>query len=223
MILVGFNVNFINKQDLDTIFVVHNVIHKNRAKNMSLQEEINIASEVLAQGGLILYPTDTIWGLGCDAGNPEAVEKIYAIKKRAENKAMIVLLDNPGKLDYYVQDLPDLAWDLIELSDKPLTIIYQGAKNLAKNLIAEDGSVAIRISKEPFYQGLCRAFRKAIVSTSANISGMPAPGCFSEISDDIISAVDYVVNYRRKEAAGKARPSSIISLGSRGEIKIIRP
>lgn len=190
---------------------------------MSLQEEIKKAREVLAQGGVILYPTDTIWGLGCDATNPRAVEKIYAIKQRAENKAMIVLLDNPGKLELYVKDLPGLAWDLIELSEKPLTIIYQGAKNLAANLIAEDGSVAIRISREAFSQGLCKAFRKAIVSTSANISGMPAPGCFKDISGEIVSAVDYVVDYRRNEPAGKARPSSIISLGKGGEIKIIRP
>ncbi|OQC04747.1 MAG: Threonylcarbamoyl-AMP synthase [Bacteroidetes bacterium ADurb.Bin090] len=190
---------------------------------MSLQEEINKAREVLTQGGVILYPTDTVWGLGCDATNPRAVEKIYTIKKRAENKAMIVLLENPGKLDLYVKELPGLAWDLIELSDKRLTIVYQGARNLAANLIADDGSVAIRVTGEPFSQGLCRSFRKAIVSTSANISGMPAPGSFREISGEIVSAVDYVVDYRRNEPAGKARPSSIVSLGSGGEIKIIRP
>ncbi len=190
---------------------------------MSLQEEINKAGEVLKRGGIILYPTDTVWGLGCDAGNPQAIEKIHAIKKRAENKAMIVLLDNPYKLNLYVEEVPELAWNLIELSDKPLTIIYRGAKNLAANLIAEDGSVAIRITREQFSQSLCRSFRKAIVSTSANISGTPAPASFRDISAEIISAVDYVVDYRRNEPAGKAKPSSIISLGDKGEIKIIRP
>lgn len=190
---------------------------------MSLQEEIKKAGTVLAQGGVILYPTDTIWGLGCDASNPEAVERIYSIKKRMENKAMIVLLDHPGKLEYYVQDLPELAWDLIELSERPLTIVYSRAKNLAPNLISSDGSIGIRISQEAFSQGLCRHFRKAIVSTSANLSGRPAPTCFSEIAEQIRSAVDYVVDYRRDEAAGQNKPSSILSLGSGGEIKIIRP
>lgn len=190
---------------------------------MSLQEEINKARDVLNRGGVILYPTDTIWGLGCDATNSQAVEKIYAIKKRVENKAMIVLLDSPGQLDYYVREVPPLAWDLIELSDKPVSIIYQGAKNLAPNIIAKDGSIAIRISKERFSQALCKAFRKAIVSTSANLSEKPAPACFNEISDEIRSAVDHVVDFRRNEPAGKVKPSSIISLGTGGEIKIIRP
>ena len=125
----------------------------------------------MQEGGVILYPTDTIWGLGCDATNPDAVRRVYEIKKRADSKAMLVLVDSSVKVDFYVQDVPEVAWDLIELADKPLTIIYSGARNLAPNLLAEDGSVGIRVTSEDFSRRLCQQFRKAIVSTSANISG----------------------------------------------------
>ncbi len=134
---------------------------------------------------------------------------------------MLVLVDSPVKVDFYVQDVPDIAWDLIELADKPLTIIYSGARNLAPNLLAEDGSVGIRVTNEEFSKRLCRQFRKAIVSTSANISGQPSPACFSEISEEIKSMVDYVVGYRQDEA-GQPKPSSIIKLDKGGVIKIIR-
>lgn len=187
----------------------------------SMNEEIKKACQVLSKGGVILYPTDTIWGIGCDATNEEAVRRVYEIKQRADSKALLVLVDSPVKVDFYVQDVPEVAWDLIELTDKPLTIIYSDARNLAANLLAEDGSVGIRVTSETFSQRLCQQFRKAIVSTSANISGMPSPACFSEISEEVKAAVDYVVGYRQEETTAPS-PSSIIKLGKGGEIKIIR-
>lgn len=186
-----------------------------------MEEDIKKACEILSKGGIIVYPTDTIWGIGCDATNEEAVKKIYAIKQRADSKSMLVLLDSSAKLDYYISDLPDIALDLIEISGKPLTIIYSGAKNLASNLIAEDGSIGIRITQESFSKELCRRFKKPIVSTSANISGKPSPANFSEIELAIISAVDYVVNYRQDDLT-KSKPSSIIKLDTGGVLKIIR-
>lgn len=184
-------------------------------------EEIKKACQVMREGGVILYPTDTIWGIGCDATNEEAVRRVYEIKQRSDSKAMLVLVDTPVKVDFYVQDVPDVAWDLIELADKPLTIIYSGARNLAPNLLAEDGSVGIRVTNEEFSRRLCQQFRKAIVSTSANVSGQPSPGCFGEISEEIKAAVDYVVDYRRQETS-RPKPSSIIKLDKGGVIKIIR-
>ncbi|NDV66352.1 L-threonylcarbamoyladenylate synthase [Bacteroides sp. 224] len=184
-------------------------------------DDIKEACRVMNEGGIILYPTDTIWGLGCDATNPEAVRKIYEIKQRVDSKAMLVLVDSPVKVDFYVDEVPDVAWDLIELSDKPITIIYSGARNLAPDLLAEDGSVGIRVTTEKFSHQLCQRFRKAIVSTSANISGQPSPASFSEISEDIKSAVDYVVQYRQEDMS-RPKPSSIIKLGKGGVIKIIR-
>lgn len=175
----------------------------------------------MAGGGVILYPTDTIWGLGCDATNPEAVRRVYEIKQRADSKAMLVLVDSSVKVDFYVDDVPEVAWDLIELTDKPLTIIYSGARNLAPNLLAEDGSVGIRVTREKFSHHLCQRFRKAIVSTSANISGQPSPANFSEISEEIKSLVDYVVTYRQDDMSRPA-PSGIIKLGKGGVINIIR-
>ncbi len=187
----------------------------------SYMEDVRRACEVMSRGGVILYPTDTIWGIGCDATNEEAVRRVYEIKRRQDSKAMLVLTDSAVKLNYYVKDVPRVAWDLIDVSDKPLTIIYEGARNLAQSLLAEDGSVGIRVTSEPFSQQLCRQFRKAIVSTSANISGEPSPKNFSEISEEILQAVDYVVTVRQKEKTA-AKPSSIVKLGAGGEIEIIR-
>ena len=187
-----------------------------------MNEEIKKACQVMLEGGVILYPTDTIWGIGCDATNEEAVRRVYEIKQRADSKATLVLVDSAVKVDFYVQDVPEVAWDLIELADKPLTIIYSGARNLAPNLLAEDGSVGIRVTNEAFSKRLCQQFRKAIVSTSANVSGQPSPQNFSEISPEIKEAVDYIVNYRREET-DKAKPSSIIKLDKGGVIQIIRP
>lgn len=175
----------------------------------------------MRNGGIILYPTDTIWGIGCDATNEEAIRRIFEIKQREDSKSMLVLLDNPAKLQTYVADVPDIAWDLIELTDKPLTIIYERAKNLAPNLIAEDGSIGIRITDEAFSKELCRQYRKPIVSTSANLSGHPSASHFGEIENEIKKAVDYVVSYRQKEHR-KAIPSSIVKLGRDGTIHIIR-
>ena len=161
--------------------------------NTDMNEDIRRACEVMARGGVILYPTDTVWGIGCDATNPEAVQRVYDIKRRADSKAMLVLVDSEAKVDFYVRDVPPVAWDLIELADKPLTIIYDGARNLAPNLLAEDGSVGIRVTNEPFSKQLCFRFKKAIVSTSANVSGQPAAAVYADIADEIREAVDYVV------------------------------
>jgi len=186
-----------------------------------MQEEIKKIVEVLRAGGVILYPTDTVWGLGCDATNENAVKRIFEIKKRADTKAMLVLIDNPAKLQSYIDEVPDMAWDLIELSEKPLTIIYPQAKNLAKNLIAEDKTIGIRVTKETFSRNLCAQFRKPIVSTSANVSGNATPSNFSQITDEIKSAVDYVVNYRQDDES-KPKPSSIIKLGKGGLFQLVR-
>jgi len=186
-----------------------------------MNEAIKQALDVLYKGGLILYPTDTIWGIGCDATNEAAVKRIYELKKRQDSKAMLVLVDSPAKIGFYVREVPDVAWDLVDLSVKPLTIIYPGARNLASGLVAEDGSVGIRLTRELFSKSLCERFKKAIVSTSANISGQPSPACFSAISREIIQGVDYVAEYRQEETVA-ANPSSIIRLGAGGEIQIIR-
>ncbi len=186
-----------------------------------MNDDIKQAIEMLRNGGVILYPTDTIWGIGCDATNEEAVRRVYEIKKRTDSKAMLVLVDSSAKVDFYVKEVPPVAWDLIDLTTKPLTIIYDGARNLAPNLLAEDGSVGIRVTEEAFSKQLCFRFRKAIVSTSANISGQPSPANFSEVTDEIKSAVDYIVKYRQEEKS-RPKPSSIIKLGAGGTIKVIR-
>lgn len=188
--------------------------------NDKLKEEIRKTQEILKKGGIILYPTDTIWGLGCDATNTEAVKRIYEIKKRTDNKSMLVLLDDAGKIASYA-DVPAIALDLIEVADKPTTIIYPGAKRLAPDLIAEDGTIGIRITKEEFTRSLIFRFNRPIVSTSANISGEPSPRFYEEISEEIRNAVDYIVDYRRNDHT-PASPSSIIKLGLSGEIQIIR-
>lgn len=185
-------------------------------------EDLKQALETLQKGGIILYPTDTVWGLGCDATNEEAVKRIYELKRRSDAKSMLVLVDTPNRIESYVQEVPDMAWDLIEVSDKPLTIIYPKAKNLAENLVAEDGSIGIRVSGEQFSKMLCARFKRPVVSTSANISGQPSPAFFAEISDEIKDAVDYVVRFRQDDRT-PAKPSSIIKLDIGNVIKIIRP
>ena len=184
-------------------------------------EDVKAALDVLQKGGVILYPTDTIWGIGCDACNEEAVKRVYAIKNRIDSKSMLVLMENAALLERYVTEVPEIAYDLIELTDKPLTIIFDGARSLAQNLIAEDGSIGIRITTEAFSRELIRRFKRPIVSTSANFSGKPSPAYFGEIDPEIIKAVDYVVKYRQDDTQ-KAVPSSIMKLGRGGEIKIIR-
>lgn len=189
--------------------------------NELYRDEIKRACDVLYHGGVILYPTDTVWGIGCDATNEEAVRRVYEIKRRVDSKAMLVLVDSDVKVDFYVREVPPVAWDLIELATKPLTVIYDGARNLASNLVGDDGSVGIRVTREEFSKQLCFRFRKAIVSTSANVSGRPSALCFADISDEIKQAVDYIVSVRQDEPACVA-PSSIIKLGAHGEVKVIR-
>lgn len=186
-----------------------------------MQQEINKAIDVLKKGGVILYPTDTIWGIGCDATNPAAVEKIYKIKQRAESKAMLVLINDSSELDKYVETVPDIAYELIDVAVRPLTIIYDEAIGLASNLIASDGSIGIRVTKEEFSHQLCKRFRKPIVSTSANVSGKKTPATFREIDNDILESVDYVVNYRQNDDCA-LKSSEIIKLSKSGTIKIIR-
>ena len=185
------------------------------------EEDIRAAIEVLRQGGTILYPTDTIWGIGCDATNPEAVKKVFEIKQREDSKALICLVDSPGRLQRYVRNVPDVAWDIIDLATKPTTVILNGAVNLAPNLLAEDGSVGLRVTQEVFSQQLCYRFQKAIVSTSANISGQPAPQTFADISDEIKNAVDYICVSRQRDTS-RHEPSSIIKLTPSGEVTVIR-
>lgn len=189
--------------------------------NRFTHDDLKNALEALKSGGLILYPTDTVWGIGCDATNAGAVERIYQLKKRPSHKQMLILVDHPSRLAAYMEEVPSLAWDLIELSTKPLTIIYPQARNLANNLIGSDGTIAIRVTSELFSQTLCSRFRKPIVSTSANISGQPAPRCFSEIDQDLLNGMDYVVHYRRNDHEHR-NPSGILKLGIGGEIQIIR-
>ena len=187
----------------------------------AMKEDIRRALDVLNKGGVILYPTDTIWGIGCDATNEEAVSRVYAIKRRTDAKALITLVDSEAKIQGYVREIPDVAWQLIDCSTRPLTIIYDGARHLAPNLLAEDGSVAIRLTREAFSRELCLRFHRPIVSTSANLSGEPSPATFDDISEDIKLAVDYVCTSRRDDRT-PARPSSIIKLAANGEVKIIR-
>ena len=188
---------------------------------MKIEEDIKKAVEVLRNGGIILYPTDTVWGIGCDATNEEAVRKVYEIKHRDDSKAMICLVDSEVRLQRYVRNVPEVAWDLIELSERPTTVILDGATGLAPNLIAEDGSIAVRVTKETFSKELCYRFQKPLVSTSANISGEPAAQNYCDISEEILNAVDYVCLTRRQEHEPH-RPSAIIKIAMNGEVKIIR-
>lgn len=190
-------------------------------QKQQMHNDLRQALEVLHRGGVILYPTDTVWGIGCDATNPEAVQRVYAIKQRTDSKALITLVDSPAKIQAHVAEMPDVAWDLIDVAVKPLTIIYDGARHLAPNLLAEDGSIAMRVTSEAFSQMLCMRFKKPIVSTSANISRAPTPATFAEIDERIKQAVDYICTTRQDDRS-IASPSSIIKLGVGGEVKIIR-
>ena len=185
-----------------------------------MKQEIDKALDVLKQGGLILYPTDTVWGIGCDATNAEAVDKIYKLKQRKDSKTMICLVADDRMLKKYIKKLPEVAYDILDISEDPITIIFDEAQNLANNLIATDNTIAIRIPNDDFCFQLLRRFNGAIVSTSANITGFPTPKSFKEISQDILKGVDYVVNLHREKIC--AKPSSIIKLGNDGKVKIIR-
>jgi len=185
-----------------------------------MQTEINKALSTLKRGGLILYPTDTVWGIGCDATNTEAVEKIYKLKQRNDNKALICLVADDRMLKKYVKKIPEAALDIIDIAEKPTTIIYDDAQNLAKNLIADDQTIAFRIPDDEFCYQLSRKFNGAVVSTSANISGQPTPKSFKEIAPEVLKGVDYVVNLQREKICTKS--SSIIKLSNNGIVKIIR-
>ena len=188
---------------------------------MTLQEDIKNAVETMRKGGVILYPTDTVWGIGCDATNAEAVKRVYEIKRRDDSKALICLADSVDRVQRYVRNVPNVAWDLMEIADKPTTVILDGAVNLAPNLIADDGSIGMRITSEAFSKELCYRFQKPIVSTSANISGEPAAQNYCDISPELLEAVDYVCWTRRQEHKPHT-PSSIIKLSRDGQVTIIR-
>ena len=186
-----------------------------------LKDEVAKALKTVQEGGIILYPTDTIWGIGCDATNTEAVKKIYELKQREESKSMIILLDNDNKLLSYVREVPDIAYDLIEFAENPLTLILSGAKNISPALISADGSVGVRVVKHEFCQQLIQRLRKPLVSTSANISGQASPKNFSEISTEIIDGVDYVVDLEQHDLQQK-KPSTIMKLEADGRFSFIR-
>lgn len=192
-----------------------------RIINKEFEADINACLDVLNKGGVILYPTDTVWGVGCDATNAEAVKKVYALKKRADSKAMIVLVDSSEVLDHYVVDVPYMAYELINVAVKPLTIVYEGAFNLANNLMGDNDSVGIRVTSELFTHELCRRFGRPIVSTSANVSGGNTAHIFNDIDKSIIDGVDYVVQYRRNDMTYH-EPSNVILLSSDGTFKILR-
>ena len=190
------------------------------------KEDLQQALKVLRNGGIIVYPTDTVWGIGCDATNAEAVKRIFRLKQREDSKSMLVLLDSPAKLNYYIADIPDAAWTLLEATNdveasKPMTIIYPGARNLAENLIAKDGSIGIRITNEPFSKALCEQLRHPIVSTSANISGHAPAHFFAEIEQEILEGADYVCRFRRDDET-PSEPSTIIKINGDNTFRIIR-
>jgi len=186
-----------------------------------LRDEVKKAFEVLKDGGLILYPTDTIWGIGCDATNADAVEKIFKLKGRSNEKSLIILLDTDNKLPSYVKEVPEIAYDLIEFAENPLTIIYSGAKNLASNAVPEDGTIGIRIVRHEFCVQLLQRFRKPIISTSANLSGEPSPVSFLDITSGIINGVDYVVNWDQNVITN-GKPSTIMKLEPGGKFSFLR-
>ncbi|MCM1369145.1 MAG: L-threonylcarbamoyladenylate synthase [Candidatus Amulumruptor caecigallinarius] len=185
------------------------------------KEDLEEALRVLKSGGIILYPTDTVWGIGCDATNPEAVAKIYALKQREDSKSMLSLVGSESQLQQFVANVPETAWMLLDVAVNPLTIIYDKPSGLAANLFASDGSAGVRITTEPFSRQLCLRLKKPVVSTSANISGFPTPATFREISDEIKLGVDYIVNYQREDDC-RHTPSNIIKVSDNETIKLIR-
>ncbi|MDE6654191.1 MAG: threonylcarbamoyl-AMP synthase [Muribaculaceae bacterium] len=185
-------------------------------------EDIRQAVDVLRRGGVILYPTDTVWGIGCDATNSAAVRRVFDIKRRADGKALITLVESTDALFRVVENVPDVALELIDVSVDPVTIVYDKGVGVAPELPAPDGSLAVRITRERFSARLCRALRRPLVSTSANISGRPTPAAFSDISPEVISAVDYVCSSRRTERREAVRPSMIIKISDNGVFKILR-
>ena len=189
--------------------------------NTDINTEVHNAYEVIKNGGIILYPTDTVWGIGCDATNADAVKKIYELKQREESKSMIVLMNGERMLYNVFKEIPEVAWQILDLSDKPTTLILDNPRNVAPNIIAPDNTLGMRLVKEPFCFKLMERMKKPLVSTSANISGMPTPNSFKEIDHHILDGVDYIVNLHHDKVA--ARPSTIIKLGNNLQVKVIRP
>ena len=186
----------------------------------NINTEVHNAYEIIKEGGIILYPTDTVWGIGCDATNEEAIKKIYALKKRVESKSMIVLMNSERMIYNVFKEVPEVAWQILDLSEKPTTLILDNPRNVAKNIIAEDNTLGVRLVNDPFCFKLMERMKKPLVSTSANISGILSPTSFKEISPEIINGVDYVVNLHREKIAGK--PSTIIKLTNDSQVKVIR-
>ena len=196
-------------------------LHRMRPLTPEERADVAEAVRVMNAGGIIVYPTDTIWGIGCDAANDEAVRRVFEIKRRSDSKALISLVDSEAKVQFYVPDVPDVAWDMMELAERPLTVVFDRVRNLAPSLLAADGSAALRVTREAFSHELCRRFKRAVVSTSANFSGEASPACFDDINPDLLALADYVVRSRRDEKA-PARPSSVVKLGADGTVKILR-
>lgn len=188
---------------------------------MNCEIDIKNAVECLRKGGVILYPTDTVWGIGCDATNEAAVRRIYEIKKREDSKAMLCLVDNPNRIQRYFRTVPDVAWDMIDCAEEPLTVILDGADGVAPSLIAEDGSLGMRVTKDQFSHDICYRLQKPLVSTSANISGEPSSGLFRDIPQEIIDQVDYVCSFRRGDTT-RHKPSHIVKLSLDSTVKVIR-
>ncbi len=191
-----------------------------KKNSMEINQEVHKAFEIIQNGGIILYPTDTVWGIGCDATNAEAVKKIYALKQREESKSMIVLMNGEKMMYNVFKEIPEVAWQILDLSEKPTTLILDNPKNIAPNIIADDNTLGVRLVKEPFCFKLMERMKKPLVSTSANISGMPTPKSFKEISPEILNGVDYVVNLQHEKICDK--PSTIIKLTNDNQVKIIR-
>lgn len=187
---------------------------------MDINAEIHTAYEVIKSGGIILYPTDTVWGIGCDATNEEAIKKIYALKQRVESKSMIVLMNGEKMMYNVFKDIPDVAWDILDYAEKPTTLILDNPRNIAKNIVADDNTLGVRIVKDPFCFKLMERMKSPLVSTSANISGNVTPKTFKEISPEIIKGVDYVVNLHQDKVC--KNPSTIIKLGLDSQVKVIR-
>ncbi|MEE1898942.1 threonylcarbamoyl-AMP synthase [Flavobacterium rakeshii] len=187
----------------------------------NVNEEVHNAYEVIKNGGIILYPTDTVWGIGCDATNEEAIKKIYALKQREETKSMIVLMNGDRMLYNVFNEVPEVAWQILDVTDKPTTLILDNPRNVAKNIVAPDNTLGMRLVKEPFCYKLMERMKRPLVSTSANISGMPTPNSFKEIDHHILDGVDYIVNLHHDKVA--AKPSTIIKLGNDLQVKVIRP
>ena len=188
---------------------------------MDINQEVHTAFEAIKNGGIILYPTDTVWGIGCDATNPEAVKKIDALKQREESKSMIVLMNSERLMYNVFKEIPEVAWQILDVTDRPTTLLLDNPRNVAANLIAPDNTLGVRLVKEPFCYKLMERMKKPLVSTSANISGMPTPSSFKEINHHILDGVDYIVNLHHDKIA--AKPSAIIKLGNDMQVKVIRP